>query len=146
MKILIAIIILFSSSSFAEIYNCKITAFNNDQVESMTYNALIDTGDDDLSSLALIDIETGEFKDFIVEIFSVGKIYFEKPSPFSINENVDFTFYVTEDQGNYYNGFFFEKVTNYPKIISIIEYENPTEVIIYDTFDLIGGVHKGICE
>lgn len=151
MKILIIILVLFSSHAFGKIYNCTITILEGgdgkitSSDEILPYDILIDTGnEEDEDVLAILDYETGKFKNIVADIRSVGKIYFKKPSPFSF-DNLDLPFYITINQSDFYTGFFFDD-TFYPKIISIREYKNPTAIIIYDTFDLWGGIHKGICE
>jgi len=146
------IIVLFSSSVFAKVYNCTVTILEGgnskivDMSQVVPYEFIIDTGNEDNEDvLALLDEVTGNFKKIIVPINSVGKIYFIKPNPFHYTENIDVAFYITDSQRDFYTGFFFDG-TYYPKIITIREYENPTLVVIYDTFDIWGGTHKGTCE
>ena len=87
MKILIVILVLFSTSLFADVFNCEVTQQSKNYGDT-TYNVLVDTGSEDLSVLTLSDAKTGEFKELISEVYSVGKIYFNKGNPYS-TEKID---------------------------------------------------------
>ena len=108
MKILILILVLFSSHAFGKIYNCTITILEGggdgkitSSVEILPYDILIDTGnEEDEDVLAILDYETGKFKNIVADIRSIGKIYFKKPSPFS-SDNLDLPFYITINQNSY---------------------------------------------
>ena len=148
MKTLIVILVLFSSSLFAEIFNCTLTQFNDGVGGEMTYEALVDIGDKKSSVLSLSDIETGKSYDWITDLDSVGKIYFKKPNPFSMNKNTEYDLYITRSSSDYFNGIFFEREigNEYPKIFFIEAYNEPTRIQIFDTWDTFGAVHKGTCD
>ena len=69
LKTLTIIFVLFSSSISAEIFNCTLTQFNDAVGGEMTYEALVDIGDNKSTVLSLSDIETGKSYDWIIDLF-----------------------------------------------------------------------------
>ena len=137
-KLLFIIVLFFSTSVFAKIFDCTLKW--GDFGDS--FNILVDTGNKIDGTLSVLNYE-GKFEEIAGTIFGVGKIYITGSNPITGFSKSDHKYFITNDEGNYYNGIVFHK--DYPFILSIREYENPTEIEVLDSFGLDQKVYLGVC-
>ena len=142
MKTLISILVLFSTSLLADVFNCEVTQ-QSKNFGDITYNVLVDTGSKDLSVLTLSDVQTGEFKEVLSEVYSVGKIYFNEGNPYSTMKT-DADVYFTRSASESYYGIFF--MDRFPKTISLELWEEEDQIVITDSESIFGYLQIGICK
>ena len=143
MKTLIAILVLFSTSLLADVFNCEVTQQSKNFGDA-TYDVLVDTGSEDLSVLTLSDVQTGEFKELISEVYSVGKIYFNKGNPYS-TEKIDADIYFTRSGSESHYGIFF--IDRFPKTITLeLWHKEENKIFITDTESMFGHLQIGKCK
>lgn len=142
MKTLIVILVLFSSTVFAEVFNCEMT-LTSDKFGTQKYKLLVDIGNDSELLLTTQSYE-GELTEIIQQIQSVGKIYFDVGHPYGLRKE-DSSVYFTAVNKNEKLGFFFIRSASTININKINK-EGVWKIFISDSdtnFDL---VQKGICK
>ena len=130
-KLIFIIVLFFSTSVFAEVFNCELVlkGSNKDQ----KYPVLVDIGEENTDKvLTTADIETGEFAGNILsEVQSIGKIYFDIGNPYSSGKHDTEVF-------PYYN---------LPSTIEITRMNGEDwEIFIADTDTQYDRLQTGVCE
>ena len=142
MKTLIVILVLFSSSVFADVFNCDITQQELNYGKEK-YQIVVDTGDEELSVITLGEAETGNFKNLITEVWGIGKIIFLEGNPYK-NKTFSSNFYITKIGTESYYGVFFHD--SFPKTITLELVEDPDKIIITDSESMFGHLQVGTCK
>ena len=141
MKTLVVILVLFSSSLFAEVFNCEMI-LTGEKYGNQKYKLLVDTGNEEFSYLGTFD-ENGKIKEIIYDVVSVGKIYLDTGNPYSLGK-VNKDVYFHHKNSHEHVGIFY---ANSASTINITKmFSDNWKIYITDTTSNFDYVQKGVCE
>ena len=144
-KTLIILVLLFSSSVFAETFKCQLEYY--DMLDNKTsFELFIDTGDTDTEFIVAYDKDQN-YRQIVVAIHSIGKVYSDNyPSG---GQKIANDAYFSMVNSLFVKGFFVHLMRTVPIDISMYNLNPDTiEISIYDPslINLSGTNAKGFCE
>jgi len=144
-KLFFIIIFLFTTSVFAEVFNCNMT-LNSDTFGEQKYSLLVDIGKE--TELYITTTKQEEFTfggNILSEVYYIGKIYFEAGHPYGFGK-LDKEVFFTKNSDYMKIGLFFPS-SELPSTIDINRMNNNGwEIFIADTDTSFERVQTGICK
>ena len=144
-KLIFTILLLLSTSVFAEVFNCELVLKGS--YTDQKYPVLVDIGEENTDKvLTTADIETGEFAGNILsEVQSIGKIYFDKGNPYGSGKH-DTEVFFTALSDFYKIGLLFP-YQGLPSTIEITRMNSEGwKIFIADTDTQYDRLQTGVCE
>ena len=148
MKLILTLLLLIPSISFAKVFNCKMT-ITSERYGDQSYTLLVDTGVEKMSVLSLSNIDNGSFEELISYNKAVGKIFFNKGNPYALTK-IDREVFFQYISPYHYAGINFplESKASTVKIYDEnLDTNNPDwKIEIADTYSSFDSLQKGNCD
>ena len=144
-KVFFIILLFFSLSALAEVFNCEITIQTSGG--EMKYSLLVDTGKKADLTITSADIDTGRFGGHILsDVDTLGKIFIDKGNPYD-TKKIDTEVFFTYSSDDYLHLGLFFLYKAYPSTIEITRMNSDNWEIYITTTDFgLWRMQTGICD